>query len=401
MSKPIISKFSVIDARADAIISYVCYDANPTKLNYIIYDNESGNIIVTKSITLTGTASIRTFTLPANTVQNRLEPYYIKIQTVTSSAESDLSDAVLFYCHEKPSISITNASLSSVTTIPFSSYLFVGNYTYNTKQSETLTRYKWCLYDANKRLVATKTYYGDLTKDFKVTGFDNNSTYYVRIIGTSVNGYTVDSGYYELVTSLSEKVEETSLDAVNMETYGIIRLIASLQAPTSNTYDTVRVKRRLYGSYAWTILGEWDASGFDDTINVIFEDAYALGRYKLYEYTIVPVCDGVERDSETILVESNFHGAIIADIDTLYVINLDPEITSVTRNVDTAVEKTLAGKYPIVSYGNEANYYTGSFSGTILKWDADTDTYDFEQSVEYREELIDWLTNTKPKVLKI
>lgn len=186
-----------------------------------------------------------------------------------------------------------------------------------------------------------------------------------------------------------------------METYGIIRLIASLQAPTSNTYDTVRVKRRLYGSYAWTILGEWDASGFDDTINVIFEDAYALGRYKLYEYTIVPVCDGVERDSETILVESNFHGAIIADIDTLYVINLDPEITSVTRNVDTAVEKTLAGKYPIVSYGNEANYYTGSFSGTILKWDADTDTYDFEQSVEYREELIDWLTNTKPKVLKI
>lgn len=250
MSKPIISKFSVIDARADAVISYVCYDASPTKLNYIIYDNESGNIIVTESITLTGTASIRTFTLPANTVQNRLEPYYIKIQTVTSSAESDLSDAVLFYCHEKPSISITNASLSSVTTIPFSSYLFVGNYTYNTKQSETLTRYKWCLYDANKRLVATKTYYGDLTKDFKVTGFDNNSTYYVRIIGTSVNGYTVDSGYYELVTSLSEKVEETSLDAANMETYGIIRLIASLQAPTSNTYDTVRVKRRLYGSYA-------------------------------------------------------------------------------------------------------------------------------------------------------
>ena len=53
------------------------------------------------------------------------------------------------------------------------------------------------------------------------------------------------------------------------------------------------------------------------------------------------------------------------------------------------------------SYGSEANYYSGNFSGVIIKWDRANDAFDFDGSIDYRETFINWLTDKKPKVLKM
>ena len=54
LAKPIISKFSVIDADQNNIVSYVCYDDTVDEVEYVIYDNASGNIIVDQTIQTSG-----------------------------------------------------------------------------------------------------------------------------------------------------------------------------------------------------------------------------------------------------------------------------------------------------------------------------------------------------------
>lgn len=64
MAKPIISKFSVIDADQNNIVSYVCYDDTVDEVEYVIYDNASGNIIVDQTIQTSGSSSMRTLRFP-------------------------------------------------------------------------------------------------------------------------------------------------------------------------------------------------------------------------------------------------------------------------------------------------------------------------------------------------
>ena len=102
MAKPIISKFSVIDATRENIVRYTCYDDTINEVEYIIYDNASGNIIVDQTVKTSGSSSVRMFMLPANLVHNRLLPYYLNIAvTYQSGMKSDFSDDVLFFCLEK------------------------------------------------------------------------------------------------------------------------------------------------------------------------------------------------------------------------------------------------------------------------------------------------------------
>lgn len=109
MAKPIISKFSVIDAAQKNAVRYTCYDDTVNEVEYVVCDNASGNIIIDQKVQTSGASSIRTFTLPAGLVHNRLLPYYLKIAVKNQSGkQSDLSDAVLFYCHEKPVLKFTD-----------------------------------------------------------------------------------------------------------------------------------------------------------------------------------------------------------------------------------------------------------------------------------------------------
>lgn len=76
MAKPIISKFSVIDAAQKNTVRYTCYDDTVNEVEYVIHDNASGNIIIDKTVNTSGASSIRTFTLPAGLVHNRLLVFY-------------------------------------------------------------------------------------------------------------------------------------------------------------------------------------------------------------------------------------------------------------------------------------------------------------------------------------
>lgn len=166
-------------------------------------------------------------------------------------------------------------------------------------------------------------------------------------------------------------------------------------------YSLLRIKRREVGTYNWTIVYERDVSNLIGTITTVAYDRYARGRGTKYQYTIVPVIDGIEQKGVTTTVVSEFEGAYLMDKDTTYFIGLDAKVSNVNRVQNSAVETTLSSKYPIVFYGSKTNYYSGNFSGTIIKYDRSRDYFDFDASIDYREQYINWLTNQKPKVLKM
>lgn len=403
MAKPIISKFTVTDAAKDTIVSFVCYDDGIDSVDYLIYDNASGNIVATDSLFASGKTVYRTFVIPAGTLENRLLPYHLKIRAHNSKTEtaSELSDAVLFYCHEKPALSFIDIEQDAQNKIAYPAYSFDLKYTYIQEHGESLNRYKYLLYDENKNVLMSETYYGAVSNSFLVNGLDNGSIYYVRAVGETVNGYTLDSGYYEIAVKFESAVKSLTIKAENVSLDGIVNVSSVLDVATGESYDTLKIKRKRVGSFEWTDLYEVDVKGQTGRIEVSYTDRYALGRNTEYQYCAAPTIEGVEQDAAICTVKTYFGGMYLLDSDVSYFIGLDPEVSDIVRNQNATVETTLTGKYPIVFYGSEANYYTGHASGTIVKYDRATDAFDFDGSIQYREGLINWLTNKKPKVLKV
>ena len=402
MAKPIISKFSVIDAAQKNTVRYTCYDDTVNEVEYVVYDNASGNIIIDQKVQTSGSSSIRTFTLPAGLVHNRLLPYYLKIAVKNQSGkQSDLSDAVLFYCHEKPVLKFTDVASNTVATISFPAFSFDAQYKNIEDQGETLSLYKYQLYDSDKNLLYEETHYGSITYSFNVESLDNHKLYYVRATGETVNGYLLDTGFCAFNIAYNGQAQNLEILAENKKREGQIKLSVAMTTEAVDNFDLIRVKRREVGKYEWTTIYERNIKNIIGSISFVCYDRYARGRKTMYQYMAVPVTDDIEQVSASTKVVSEFEGAWLMDKDTSYYVGLEPKVTGVTRNQEAAVETTLGSKYPIVFYGSEANYYSGNFSGVIIKWEQATDMFDFDGSVDYRETFINWLTNKRPKVLKM
>ena len=402
MAKPIISKFSVIDATRENIVRYTCYDDTINEVEYIIYDNASGNIIVDQTVKTSGSSSVRMFMLPANLVHNRLLPYYLKIAVTNQSGKkSDFSDAVLFYCHEKPVLKFVDVEARAEKTIPFPAFSFNVEYKNIEEEGETLNLYKYQLYDSDKTLLHEEIYHGSISHAFNVESLDNNKVYYVRAVGETVNGYVLDTDFCIFRIEYDGQLQKLEIVAENEKREGRIKLTITKNEDEPNNFDSIRVKRREVGKYDWITIYEKKITSSVEPILIVCYDKFARGRKTKYQYMAVPVVDEIEQVYTSTSAVSDFDGAWLMDKDISYYVGLEPAVTNITRNKEASVETTLGSKYPIVFYGSEANYYSGNFSGVIIKWDRNNDEFDFDGSIDYRETFINWLTNKKPKALKM
>jgi len=510
MSKPILSKIGVFDATAAQTIRFAVYD-EISSITYVIYDNETGNILTYANATPTGTGRYRTFTLPAGTLTNRLDAYYICIRsTLSDGSTTEYSDKILFYCHTTPTIKF--ADFSSNVVVKYPSYAFDLVYTYDEAQGEMINNYKYVLYDVNKEVLKESStyYYSDPLKSFIADGMDDSATYYIRALAETINGYELDTGYITFTTSFDKlAADDSTLTLTNNYYDGTITATANVHLDKSDNITALRLKRRKVSTRTWTGLTEvaiddtsykmvlswhngtissstgvtgsaryavyspaiilaeidhvffnsadnefaafyygenevylsatdygtaWDTaqapdnavfvrfcivstdghttldtsenngltiySNKDGYVSIVYVDKYATGRNTQYEYAIVPVSDNDEQSYIKNTVRSNFDGAIIADTNTTYHITLDATVTGVTRNREASVVTTLSRKYPYVFHGGESNYYSGTFEGTGIE-QLEGDEFDIDGGNEYRDTMIDWLTNGEAKVLKM
>lgn len=170
-----------------------------------------------------------------------------------------------------------------------------------------------------------------------------------------------------------------------------------------NTSDLI-VKRRKYGEFEWFNMYDVvveDSSSFN--FNII--DRYANAHTK-YQYAVVPIINGLEGEynfgtdelTGEDFIECEFDGIVILDRYTEYssYCNLTMEFQ---KNQSKNYVVPLNSKYPYVINNDLNNYYSGSISAAFLK--IENCEYQKLESVEYREELLNFLINDNFKILKL
>ena len=163
--------------------------------------------------------------------------------------------------------------------------------------------------------------------------------------------------------------------------------------------DGLKIKRRKVGDFDWVTLKYISMENLDN-FSFVFNDNLNQNNVE-YEYALVSVISGVEGNYITEKINSKFNGVFICDIDTIYKFYSGVEYGTLDRVQKIGVFEPMGKKYPVVVSNALINYETGSFSGIILPNDYNINRkLDNLAMVKERENLLDFLTNKKAKILK-
>lgn len=124
--------------------------------------------------------------------------YTVTIQFFGRNISEDVgivSDKLSFLTRTTPSFGFEG--LESGDTIESASLLLQIDYKQN--EYEKLLNYKFMIYNDLKGLLQeTEIYYDTTSLTYSFKGLENEKTYYVRAIGTTVNGIELDTGYVQI-----------------------------------------------------------------------------------------------------------------------------------------------------------------------------------------------------------
>lgn len=221
MAKPYIQKIIPFDANMDYEIS-LSWTGNRAHANrIIIYDNDSNAILFDD---LVSSFALK-HTIPAYTLTNG-KKYVIQAQTYdVENIPSPLSDKVLFYTFETPAFYFNNLPENGrITNASFSASLF-----YHSSDWEDIGTYVFSLYDSMKKLLLSSS---PLTDSFDISytyrGLENNTVYYIRCTGVTVNGMELDTGYQEITVKYENPNAYSRIYSTPIPSQGCVQVATNL-----------------------------------------------------------------------------------------------------------------------------------------------------------------------------
>lgn len=170
-------------------------------------------------------------------------------------------------------------------------------------------------------------------------------------------------------------------------------------AQVASGVTSVRVKRRIKGTFDWITIREIPVAKPEDLSFVITDN---LNAYNVeYEYAYVPMTEDVEGSYIIESILSKFEGVFICDIDTVFKFYAGVEYDTNDAIQQVGVFQPFNRKYPIVVSNSIMQYQTGGIGGWVLPEDyEDTHVFDRSKIVKEKEVLLNFLMNKKPKILK-
>ena len=162
---------------------------------------------------------------------------------------------------------------------------------------------------------------------------------------------------------------------------------------------SIRVKRRIKGTFDWITIREIPVSKPEDLSFVITDN---LNAYNVeYEYAYVPMMEDVEGSYIIESILSKFEGVFICDMDTVFKFYAGVEYDTNDAVQQVGVFQPYNRKYPIIVSNSVMQYQTGGVGGWILPEDyEDTHVFDRSKITKEKEVLLNFLMNKKPKILK-
>lgn len=162
---------------------------------------------------------------------------------------------------------------------------------------------------------------------------------------------------------------------------------------------SVRIKRRVKGTFDWIIIKQIPVSKPEDLTFIITDNLNAYNTE--YEYAFVPVMEDVEGNYIIESILSKFEGVFVCDVDTVFKFHAGIEYNNNTSNQQVGVFQPYNRKYPVVVSNSIMNYQTGSIGGWVLPNDFDDNRQLNRVDItKEKEALLKFLLNKKPKIIK-
>lgn len=221
---------------------------------------------------------------------------------------------------------------------------------------------------------------------------------------SSIDSFKIKNGIYDdlYISKNTNRIYETTIPTVwNFDSLLYATFENSLNAGnvdfTLDQVSSIRIKRREKGTFNWITLFEIIISDENDFYFEKF-DRYARSNIE-YEYASIPVLNGVEGLSYNNSVLSEFEGLAIIEKEVAFKTILEVNLQS-QKNRPNTIVNTIDRKFPFVVSNGMNNYYSGSANGLFVETDYTTGQFKTENGWAYRDQLMEFLQNGKPKILK-
>ena len=232
---PIGVSIPAFDASREQVFQFIVQGGDQVVGNKLtIVDNATGTKVYESTIQSYEYRQL----LPANTLENN-KYYAFYFNTINVNGEmSWKSSNVTFRTFTQPTLTFTN--------IPTKNLIESGNYTficeYNQVEGEPISKLFFHLYDATHTEIQTSDGYTTsllppvlFTHEF--TGLVDDERYYVRAIGTTVYGTTVDSGYVLIDVNYSYDGAYFAVTAINNAVGGYVQVSNNISEIDGQVWD--------------------------------------------------------------------------------------------------------------------------------------------------------------------
>lgn len=223
IARPQIQHITPFDATKDHEIVFSWMGNRACSNRIIIYDNETNTPVFDDEVN----SYALIHTIPACTLDNNRQ-YTIQVQIYDSEGiQSALSNKVLFRTFATPVFRFENFSDSEDRLITNSS--FTATVHYHSDDWEDISKYAFYLYDASKKQLLISN---EMTDSFDLSytykGLDNNTVYYIRCIGVTVNGMKLDTGYKKVTIKFENPNNYARIYATPLPSQGCIQIASNL-----------------------------------------------------------------------------------------------------------------------------------------------------------------------------
>ncbi len=172
-------------------------------------------------------------TIPANTLENNKIYNIVAYAIDTNDVSSSPSATVLFKCYTTPTWNFSNIVPDQI--ITNSSYGV--ELTYIQSEGELLKSYQVSLYNSTQSLLyQTGILYNTTSLSATLSGLNDNTQYYIRATGVTLNGMTLDTGYISVSVEYLSPVLFAITGLENVPNDGSIKITSNfiLLVGTSN-----------------------------------------------------------------------------------------------------------------------------------------------------------------------
>lgn len=221
MAKPQLQHINPFDANKDYEISILWTGNRACANRIIIYDNRTNAVVYDDMVS----SYVLTHTIPAYTLVNN-QQYTIQAQIYDSeNIPSALSNKVLFRTFATPDFYFEDLAENQV----ISNSSFSAAVHYHSDDWEDISKYVFHLYDSSKKLLLKSDEMADsFDISYTYKGLDNNTVYYLRCVGVTVNGMELDTGYVGITVKYENPNTYARIYATPVPSQGCIQVATNL-----------------------------------------------------------------------------------------------------------------------------------------------------------------------------